>query len=220
MNFGITDLGGVSSSDLPISNVVYPSWDDGDSSQNYILMASYSWAQDATRMASLVKDYPDAEVKDIHDPLVTLCLQNLVKLFQANGHTDVTYDYLRKKYISHHAWSWSHDPWTAGAFALFGPGQFSNIYQSFFTEPLCGGKLLIAGEALSVHHAWISGAIDSAFIKVTQLAMAKRGKYGAAKMKKSVYGGGVGEMPHELDETLLYWSVELNKKTLEKKGVS
>jgi len=211
MKNGVTGLGGVSSTDLPISNVVYPSWDDGDSAsggnpQNYILMASYSWAQDATRMGSLVPDYPSAST-DPDDPIVTLCLQNLAKLFGES----VTYEYLRSKYIAHHAWSWSHDPWTAGAFALFGPGQFENIYKSYFTEWLCKGKLLICGEALSVHHAWISGALDSVYMKTMQFALSKLGTFGAAKLKHSKLGGGRGQNPAELDETLLWWSVELNK---------
>ena len=38
-----------------------------------------------------------------------------------------------------------------GAFALFGPGQFSNLYPEV-TKPV-GGLLHFAGEAASVHHA-------------------------------------------------------------------
>jgi len=214
MSNGITNVGGVSGTDLPIGNVVYPSWNDGDTasgnnSQNYILMASYSWAQDATRMASLVKDYPSAST-DRDDPIVTLCLQNLAKLFGG----PVTYEYLRSKYVAHHAWSWSHDPWTAGAFALFGPGQFENIYKASFTDWLCNGKLLICGEALSVHHAWISGAIDSAYIKTMQFTLSKLGMRWAVKLKDSNLGGGKGRNPAELNETLLYWSVKLNQKSI------
>ena len=71
---------GVSSSDLPISNIVYPSWND-DEDNPAVLMVSYSWAQDATRMASLVPDYTIVQ-PTINDPIVTLCLQDLVKLWQ------------------------------------------------------------------------------------------------------------------------------------------
>jgi monoamine oxidase len=53
--------GGISKSDLPISNVVYPSWDVGDGPA--VLMVSYSWAQDATRMGSMVADYSVPGVK-------------------------------------------------------------------------------------------------------------------------------------------------------------
>lgn len=38
-----------------------------------------------------------------------------------------------------------------GAFALFGPGQFNNLYPHV-TKPV-GGVLHFAGEAASVHHA-------------------------------------------------------------------
>jgi monoamine oxidase len=201
--------GGVSSSDLPISNVVYPSWEDGDGDQHYILMASYSWAQDATRMSSLVKDYPCDEVKCIDDPLVALCLQNLAKLF---NDPSVTYETLSKKYISHHAWSWSRDPWTAGAFALFGPGQFEKIYRQNFTSPVVkDDRLLIAGEALSVHHAWISGALDSVYYKILQWTFGRFGAQGAAQLKELGHGGKPGLLPAEVDETHLYWSVRLHR---------
>jgi hypothetical protein len=49
----------------------------------------------------------------------------------------------------------------AVAFASFGPGQFSNMYPDL-TKPAAKGNLHFAGEATSTHHAWISGALESA----------------------------------------------------------
>lgn len=63
------------------------------------------------------------------------------------------------------AYSWSHDPNTAGAFALFGPGQFSNLYP-FLSRPTAESKFHIVGEAASAHHAWLVGALDSAYTAV------------------------------------------------------
>ncbi|KAI1320903.1 hypothetical protein F5Y16DRAFT_417233 [Xylariaceae sp. FL0255] len=72
-------IGGISGSDLPISNCVYPSWNDG-TAKNAMLLCSYSWAQDVTRMAALVPDYTKV-TPSIDDPVIDLCLHNLVKLW-------------------------------------------------------------------------------------------------------------------------------------------
>jgi monoamine oxidase len=204
-----TKPGGVSNTDLPISNVVYPSWYDGPNTPA-VLMVSYSWAQDATRMGSLIPDY-SAVQPTVDDQVVTLCLQNLVTLFKDSSATATpppTYEMLRDMYITHHAWAWTHDPYTTGAFALFGRGQFANVYPAMQT-PQCGGKFYMCGEATSVHHAWISGALDSAYMSALQWAWLNENTAGAAALKKSQFGGGEGQHPAEADETLLWWASKL-----------
>lgn len=197
--------GGISSSDLPISNVVYPSWDDG-ADKPAVLMVSYSWAQDATRMASLVPDYTLVK-PSVEDPIVTLCLQNLVKLWFGRPNAPTFLD-LYGMYMTHHAWAWEHDPWTGGAFALFGPGQFKNVYPNF-QELLCGNKLAMCGEALSAHHAWISGALDSAYVKMNEFLLANGRTNDMMKLKASAFGGGEGWHAAEMDEDLVRWTVLL-----------
>ncbi|KAF7554779.1 hypothetical protein G7Z17_g2679 [Cylindrodendrum hubeiense] len=204
------DFGGVSGSDLPISNVVYPSWNDGDET-SAVLMVSYSWAQDATRMGSLVPDYnlPENKPKK-EDQIVKLCLQNLVKLWSAEANPP-SLEFLDEQYVTHHAWAWSHDPYTGGAFALFGPGQFSHLYPPF-QKLLCGRKLSICGEALSAHHAWISGALDSAYVSVWQW-LYERQDYGRLiELYMSEFGPGREDHVEELDETLDIWAVKLSEK--------
>jgi monoamine oxidase len=73
----------------------------------------------------------------------------------------ISYAYLLDQYITHHVYDWYHDPYTTGAFALFGPGQFSNLY-TYLTRPAADGKLHFVGEASSAHHAWLVGALESA----------------------------------------------------------
>jgi monoamine oxidase len=211
--------GGISSSDLPISNVVYPSWNDG-ASNHAVLMISYSWAQDATRMGSLVQQSEASETQwqpNAEDPIVTLCLQNLVKLWAGRYPEDnITFEYLKGKYVNHHAWAWSHDPSTAGAFALFGPGQFKYLYPLVqtpqCTSPNNQAGLYICGEATSAHHAWISGALDSAYLSVWQWGQIHKSSHVQSKLKKSVLGGGENEHPAEMDETLMYWAVKLARE--------
>ncbi|KAL9616384.1 MAG: hypothetical protein Q9160_008738 [Pyrenula sp. 1 TL-2023] len=197
--------GGISSSDLPIRNVVYPSWNDGPDNPA-VLMVSYSWALDATRMASLTPNYTVVKPsKD--DPIVTRCLRDLVKLWSGEPNPP-TFEDLSSMYETHHAWAWEHDPWTGGAFALFGPGQFKNVYPEFY--PLfCGDKFAICGEALSAHHAWITGAMDSAYVKVTQFLCANGRTEDLKKLKASTFDGGKGKHAEEMDEKLVKYSVLL-----------
>ncbi|KAF4465351.1 L-amino acid oxidase [Fusarium albosuccineum] len=205
--------GGVSSTDLPISNVVYPSWCDGEETST-VLMVSYSWAQDATRMGSLIPKYSKQNPPHVDEPLVTLCLQNLAKLWSEQGPDPPTFEFLREQYITHHAWAWSHDPYTGGAFALFGPGQFKNVYPEF-QHLFCEGKFAMCGEALSTHHAWISGALDSAYATVMRWLQYHELTGRISYLKESWFGGGEGEHPEDFDERLVWWSAELSKSNPE-----
>ncbi|CAH0057797.1 unnamed protein product [Clonostachys solani] len=152
--------GGVSSTDLPLRTCVYPSYNLHDGAHKpAVLLASYTWSQDATRMGSLLNrpGYPPSE-----EELVELILRNLAKLHEST----ITYDEIRKAYTGvYNAYSWSHNPNSAGAFALFGPGQFSNLYP-YLSRPTADSKFHFVGEAASVHHAWIVGALDSAYSAV------------------------------------------------------
>ena len=201
-------FGGVSQSDLPISNVVYPSWDDGADAHT-VLMVSYAWAQDATRISSLIPPYePDGPVTPSKsDPIVTLTLQNLAKLFSTVPNAP-SYAQLEDMYVEHHAFTWSHDSNTTGAFALFGPGQFKNVYP-LFQEGQCSNKFWICGEAISAHHAWISGALDSAYTALSSWLCSIDAKEALEKLKASEFGDGEGRHVKEFDETITWWKVKL-----------
>lgn len=211
-----TLVGGVSSTDLPISNVVYPSWNDGPD-KPAVLMVSYSWAQDATRMGALVPDYTKTD-PSIDDEVVSVCLHALVKLFSkadpktiaANVPVPITLDFLKQQYVTHHAFAWSHDPLQGGAFALFGPGQFKDFYPEF-QKVHCNGKFFMSGEALSTHHAWISGAVDSAYMSFLTFSTVYNLERQMVKVKASNLVGERGENPEEVDEFLLKWAAKLSK---------
>ena len=55
-----------------------------------------------------------------------------------------------------------------GAFAFFGPGSFSTLYTSL-TLPAANGRLHFAGEALSTRHAWVVGALNSAWRTINEI---------------------------------------------------
>jgi hypothetical protein len=61
----------------------------------------------------------------------------------------------------------------AGAFAFFGPGKFDNVYTSL-TNPAADGRFHFAGEAISVRHAWVEGALDSAWRAVHEMLLQEK----------------------------------------------
>ncbi|KAH8836149.1 hypothetical protein DL96DRAFT_1454733 [Flagelloscypha sp. PMI_526] len=141
-------IGGVSNTDSPTRVVVYPSY--GIHGNDATMIVSYTWAQDALRFGSqdakILQNVILRDLADMHD------------IKDAEGKRD--YSYLPDLVMDCDAWSWYNDENSAGAFALFGPGQFSNLYTEV-TKPV-NGIIHFAGEATSVHHAWVLGAISSA----------------------------------------------------------
>lgn len=162
--------GGSGSTDLPLRSCVYPSYNLKDGlDKEATLLCSYTWAQDAIRIGSLIRsDSPASE-----DQLKELILDNLARLYLANfnkhsGCTrtlDEVRDLIANAYITHHAYSWSHDPFASGAVANFGPGQFRELYP-FVTLPAADGRFYMLGEASSAHHAWVVGSLESAYAGV------------------------------------------------------
>ncbi|KAF4980211.1 hypothetical protein FZEAL_3722 [Fusarium zealandicum] len=161
--FNITQ-GGVSRTDLPLRVCVYPSYnirenegDSWDPEKPAVLLCSYTWGQDAQRIGALCSpDTPENE-----DQLKRTMLHDLA-LLHANKecpYKDLL-KLLNEQYMDHHSWDWYRDQHMSGAFAYFGPGQFSNMWQEII-KPNAFGQLYLIGEASSSHHAWIVGALES-----------------------------------------------------------
>ncbi|VDC00494.1 unnamed protein product [Peniophora sp. CBMAI 1063] len=153
-------VGGQTYTDSLLRTVVYPSYGDPYSGNTTTLIASYSWTADADRLASLVAGDQSR--------LKAVVLRELARIH------DVDEAFLREQLIDTFAWSWSLDPYTGGAFAFFGPGQFEDLYTSL-TKPAAGGHLHFAGEALSTRHAWIEGSFDSAWRAVLSILVQQKG---------------------------------------------
>ncbi|KAI5988635.1 hypothetical protein EDC04DRAFT_2588696 [Pisolithus marmoratus] len=144
-------VGGQSFTDLPIRTIVYPSYGVDSNTPSTVLIASYCWTTDAERLSSLA-------MPEQQDVLKGLVLRNL-----AEAHGDaITYDFLQTQFLGMHVKDWSHDALTMGAFAFFGPNDFQEMYTSL-TSPAAKGRLHFAGEAISTRHAWVVGALDSAW---------------------------------------------------------
>ncbi|KAK3985459.1 L-amino-acid oxidase [Cladorrhinum sp. PSN332] len=152
--------GGVANTDLSIRVCVYPSYNTEDPvDESSVLLVSYTWSQDAARVGSLLKAGRDAEAE-----LIDFVLRDIARLHCQT----VTEETVRSTFTDvWHGHSWSNDPHSSGAFALFGPGQFRNMYP-YLIRPAADGKFHLVGEASSSHHAWIVGALDSAYFAVAK----------------------------------------------------
>ena len=192
--------GGDSTTDLPIRwvftigrhdisthffhrTVVYPSygWNlkPGQDLVSGVILASYVWGQDAQRLGGLVH----ANGTEADKLLVELVLDNLATLHGIDREQ-------MGELVDHKAWNWHDDPYARGAFALFGPAQFGRIGhgESLFTslrKPAgANSRIHIAGEATSVHHAWVLGALNSAWRAVNHAIELRPKKDQAALFEK------------------------------------
>ncbi|KAH9481894.1 Putative bifunctional amine oxidase [Psilocybe cubensis] len=190
--------GGSSKTDRQSRVVVYPSYGvDGPADTPGVLIATYTWNQDAFRFGSLIdpKDWGNSD--DLHSasldpnrqpsPSEAILLQHIYEdLAEIHGETAGWY---REQTLDYYAYDWYHNQYSMGGYAFFNAGQFSDLYLHI-TKPASDGYLHFGGEAASSHHAWVAGALDSAWRCVWEI-LAKDGtpeqkkkfrkKYGASK---------------------------------------
>ena len=128
-------FGGGSVTDLPIRIVYYP--EHGRETGRGVLLASYTWSEDAQRWGSLSPaDRISQAVEDL-----------------AEFHPQIL-----EEFECGTSKMWHDDEFAGGAFALFDPGQQTLLYQSIVAPE---GRIRFAGEHASLSHAWIQGAIES-----------------------------------------------------------
>jgi len=128
-------FGGGTLTDLPIRNLYYP--DHGRETGRGVILASYTWSEDAQRWGSLKPD--DRIVQALDDV--------------AEIHPQIT-----EEFEVGVSWMWHDDEFAGGAFALFDPGQQTLLYDKIVAPE---GRIHFAGEHASMYHAWIQGALDS-----------------------------------------------------------
>ena len=131
-------VGGSTVTDLPVRRIVYPSPDPTRDQERAVLLASYTWGQDAARWGAM-----DPETR------IEQALEDVAQI-----HPAVTAEF--EVGASH---SWGDDPYARGAFALFNPEQQTQLHPHI-TAP--EGRVHFAGEHCSLYHAWIEGALESA----------------------------------------------------------
>jgi len=146
-------VGGQSFTDLPLRTIVYPSYPAG-AEKSGTLIVSYCWTQDAERLGALIGPNGQAAPK-----LVQMVIRDLAAVHGIDPSAIPPFDAIKDVF----AWDWTHDPKTMGAYAFFGPGEFVDGIYAQVCEPAAAGKLFFAGEATSSCHAWVAGALDSAW---------------------------------------------------------
>jgi len=128
-------FGGGTVTDLAIRNIFYP--ESGRETGRGILLASYTWAEDAQRWGSLSPDE---------------------RIVQALENVAVIHPQIKAEFEVGASKMWHDDPFAGGAFALFEPSQQTLLYSHIIAPE---GRIHFAGEHASLHHAWIQGAIES-----------------------------------------------------------
>jgi monoamine oxidase len=137
-------FGGGSVTDLPIRNVFYP--EQGRETGRGVLLASYTWSEDAQRWGSLSAA---DRISEAVDQLAHIHPQ-IEAEFEAGA-----------------SWMWHDDEFAGGAFALFDPGQQTLLHEAIVAPE---GRFHFAGEHASLAHAWIQGAIESGLRAAKEVA--------------------------------------------------
>ena len=106
-------FGGGTLTDLPIRNVYYPN--HGRETGRGIILASYTWSEDAQRWGSLKPD--DRIIQALDDV--------------AEIHPQIT-----KEFEVGTSWMWHDDEFAGGAFALFDPGQQTLLHEEIVKPEL------------------------------------------------------------------------------------
>jgi monoamine oxidase len=127
--------GGGTITDLAVRNIYYP--EHGRETGRGVLLASYTWSEDAQRWGSLSPE------QRIEQAIENVALIHPQILEEAEGGASKM---------------WHDDEFACGAFALFDPGQQTLLYEHLISPE---GRIHFAGEHASLTHAWIQGAIES-----------------------------------------------------------
>lgn len=161
-------VGGGSITDNPNRFMYYPSH-PVPGSEGGVVLASYSWADDAARWDSMSDDERYAfalrGLQAIHGRRIEV-------FYTGHGQTQ----------------SWLRNRYAFGEAAVFTPGQLTQLHMDIFTAE---GPVHFAGEHTSLKHAWIEGAVESAVraaLEVSGGAPAAGG--GAAAGGANAEGGG------------------------------
>ncbi|HEX7064114.1 MAG TPA: flavin monoamine oxidase family protein [Bacillales bacterium] len=129
--------GGKSTTDLPIRFSYYPSHGVGKPGPAVIL-ASYTWEDDALPWGSLSEEQR-----------ILQALENLAEIYGPRVYHE---------FVTGASYSWAHDPYTAGGFPVFKPGQKTQLSGQLASPE---GRVHFAGGHTSDFPGWMQGAIQS-----------------------------------------------------------
>jgi monoamine oxidase len=105
--------GGASSTDRPSRTIVYPSYGIGQPGSGATMIASYTWAQDAARIGSLIPKKASVSGEPEDTTLLDLVLGDLAAVH------DMDVGELRNLVVNHKVFDWYADSNSSGAFSSF-----------------------------------------------------------------------------------------------------
>ncbi|WP_181350365.1 flavin monoamine oxidase family protein [Thalassobacillus sp. CUG 92003] len=124
-------------SDEPIRFIYPPSHGIGEKGPG-VLLASYSWGQNALLWNSLPVEEQIREV-----------LNSLAKMYGNQVYAS---------FLQGASFNWSQNPFSAGCFTLYTPNQETDLAEAVHQPE---GRVHFAGEHTSEFHGWIEGAVES-----------------------------------------------------------
>jgi len=127
--------GGGTVTELPIRRMNYPTPDP--STTRGMLLASYTWGQDALQWGAMDEE---------------------TRLEEALDDVARIHPRVREEYEGGASHAWYADRWARGAFAMFAPEQQTDLQADIVRSE---GRIHFAGEHCSLYHAWIQGALES-----------------------------------------------------------
>ena len=130
-------VGGATVTELPIRRMNYPTPDPDPDRRRGVLLASYTWGQDALQWGAMD---PETRLEEALDDVARI------------------HPRIREVFEVGDSYAWYGDRWARGAFAMFAPEQQTEL-QADIVKP--EGRILFAGEHCSLYHAWIQGALES-----------------------------------------------------------
>lgn len=147
--------GGVSTTDLIISSIVYPSdhvLTGANPCEPGVLVGSYNINKYATHLGNMKPEQLLQLVKRQVEKVHGLPERYLDSIVAA------------AKYIN-----WNDEPWFRGALAFFSPGQ-KRIFSHAIIRPEYNNRVFFAGEHTSATHAWMQGSLHSGKLAANDLA--------------------------------------------------
>lgn len=159
-------VGGQSSTDRPIRDIVYPSYGPDDSHPNgqksNCMIAAYNGMQDSQRLGGLMKGKDTPEERTMLD----LVMRDLAFVHK------VDVEMLWDEFEDYYPWDFYRDEFQLGAFCQFGPSQFANVYPHVTQPASKKQRFHFAGDACSTFHGWVAGALNSAWRAVFEMLIA------------------------------------------------
>lgn len=174
-------FGGASITDLPISQIYYPSDHANRGKKNWsipfqmdpychvdlqqentrslaresgVLLASYNFGQTASRLGNMAPELRFREIKE--------------NIEAVHG---LPRGYLDPLAVSHKTVNWDDEPWFRGALCYYTPEQ-KRLFSYASALPEYEERVFFAGEHISAKHRWMQGALKSGMEAANQLALA------------------------------------------------